>query len=161
MRATTLIEIMVVMLIITVVISAAFGGVDIVKRLLTTHLVKYQEQTELYSSHSHLSRIIERADSVKQNYTSSLSLIRDRAEHSELILEDSVLTVIINDNRDTIMRKVLGLWLVNGIESDTVMVQTHNITLYFPTKPNIGKKIIENSIKEEDKYNYDDKPIIQ
>ncbi len=157
MRATTMVEILVVLIIVSIVIGSAFSGVEIVKRLLSIQLSKQLDNIDMYSSRTQLMKIVEMADSAHKEYDNNILLFKHNKSFSELIHSDSFLIVDVLKVSDTLFNNVMDIQLIKGEGSDSVVVIMNNTRLIFNTKPQIYNK----HLNEEAKYSYDNKKDIK
>lgn len=128
LKASTLAEMMVVMIISGIIIGLLFDGVNIFRKysnIITTHFLA---SNKLLTTSSHLTSLIENSDSLKQEQ--EIIIYRKGAIFSEIRLSDSLLII----NNDTLPLKVNEIEVKPSLRTDTLKVKTNDRTLYFATR---------------------------
>lgn len=145
LKASTLAEMMVVMIISGIIIGLLFDGVNIFRKysnVITTHFLA---SNKLLTTSNHLTSLIENSDSLKQEQEQEIIIYRKGAIFSEIRLSDSLL-IICND---TLSLKVTEIEVKTSLRADTLKVKTNDKTLYFTTRERPEVEVIKQIEQKE------------
>lgn len=132
MKASTIIELLIVMIITGIVIGLTFEGVDIFRRYSRKITNEIVTRNDLLNQYLSLQTIIGKSDSLTL-YKELVQLHRKGTVFGELSVEDSLLLLHFVNTTDTLPIKVVSLDVKAGMQTDTLIVHTKTITLLFNT----------------------------
>ncbi len=132
-KASTMIEILVVMIISGIVIGLTFEGMDIFRRFSGKVAGEIVKTDGLFSTYTSLNTIVGNSDSLTLK-NDTVGLYRKRYVFGNIYTEDSKLIIRILNNSDTLPVNVESLKIKSGTVTDTLFVETEKITLYVCTK---------------------------
>ena len=132
LKASTLVEMMIVMIVSGIIVGLIFEGIDIFRRYshkITDEIVTSSDLLNLYLS---LETIVGRSDSLT-NDGDIVQLHRKGAIIGEIELVDSCLIIIFSKQIDILPQKVESVGINWGPQTDTLKVETGRLTLQFHT----------------------------
>lgn len=132
MKASTIIELLIVMIITGIVIGLTFEGVDIFRRYSRKITNEIVTRNDLLNQYLSLQTIIGKSDSLTL-HKELVQLHRKGTVFGELSVEDSLLLLHFVNTTDTLPIKVVSLDVKAGMQTDTLIVHTKTITLLFNT----------------------------
>lgn len=132
MKASTIIELLIVMIITGIVIGLTFEGVDIFRRYSRKITNEIVTRNDLLNQYLSLQTIIGKSDSLTLSHD-AVCLHRKGTVFGELSVEDSLLLLHFVNTTDTLPIKVVSLDVSVGTQTDTLIVHTETITLLFNT----------------------------
>ncbi|MDR1347622.1 MAG: type II secretion system GspH family protein [Prevotellaceae bacterium] len=124
-KAFTLTELLVVMLIAGIIISGIMEGFSLVHRIILDRQAKITENMDVYDAYHHLENVITNSDSVAVDENNNLNFYRESDYQSSLYRENSFLTVKLANITDTVLKNVSSLKLIKSelpYISDTVAI---------------------------------------
>lgn len=127
-KASTLPELMVVMIVAGVVIGLLFDGVELFRRYSGQIAGSLTQNSELLTVTNWLTVITESSDSLRQE--DDVKAYRKGAVQTTISISDSLLVI----GNDTLPIKVTAIEVKENPNADTLRIETEQQTLYFTTR---------------------------
>lgn len=127
-KASTLPELMVVMIVAGVVIGLLFDGVELFRRYSGQIAGFLTQNSELLTVTNWLTVITESSDSLRQE--DDVKVYRKGAVQTTISISDSLLVI----GNDTLPIKVTVIEVKENPNADTLRIETEQRTLYFTTR---------------------------
>ncbi|MBE9488435.1 MAG: hypothetical protein IMY73_04545 [Bacteroidetes bacterium] len=143
-KASTIIELLIVMIISGIIIGLTFEGIDIFHKYSRKISNEIMLNDNLLKQYLSLNTIIDKSDSLTFD-NKVVFLYRKGLVFGKIYRDNSNLLVNLSNMTDTLPIKIASLNVCLGVLSDTLIVETETITLVFntieqvviPTKKNI------------------------
>lgn len=162
LRASTLVETLVMMLVAGIVFLAAMDSLTLLSRLVTRRTVAIVETERQSEGFARIAHLLATADSLAAEEespavygTSPLTIWRG-GHPSQLLSRDSAVLFVAGGFRDTLLRRVGRMrFLQYGAAADTVEIKAAGHTLKFPV-PKPARQRYETTIAGiENGYGYE------
>lgn len=150
LRASTLVEIMVVMILTGLVIGSLMEGVDIIRRLTAKVADELGGDSELIDTYTRLDRLVISCDSINEK----MQLFRQGVVYGSITQSDSAIVVTVLGQADTLPLKVHSIKLFCGDVADSILIDFGTLKLLLETAKR-PEAITENQTEKlEIKYLY-------
>ena len=149
LKASTMVEMLVVMIISGVVVGLLFEGVDIFRKYSHKITDEIVTSSDLLNSYLSLETIVGRSDSLT-NDGEIVKLHRKGAIIGEIELIESELIINFAEQIDTLPVIVESVAINWGAQTDTLKVETETITLLFQTVRQAEITTTENNYYEDE-----------
>ncbi|MCL2562128.1 MAG: hypothetical protein FWE10_07430 [Rikenellaceae bacterium] len=164
-RAMTLAEVLVMMIVAGVVFLAVMDGFGLLRRHAMKVAGRITENSSFYEGYYRLEELVANADSITRNDSGAI-FWRGGAQAAGVALIDSMLIARYAAVSDTLMRRVEMLRLasrvgggnVHGrVDTLAVVVRTGagNLTVAFPATPPVQVVAAQNIAQREEEYIYE------
>lgn len=145
-KASTLPELLVVMIISGIVIGLLFDGVELFRRYSNQLVEHLTQSNNLLTVTNWITAITENCDSIRQRQ--DVMTYRKGAVHTTISISDSLL--LIND--EILPIKVTSIGVRENPNADTLIVETEKLSLYFITRRKPETEVIYQIEAKEDEY---------
>ena len=162
--ASTLVEVLILMILSGVVFLSIMDGFGLLNRFLDRTSQRISEQTEQYAGYFRTVDLAGDSDSLISEGERTLALYRKGGIHARLSLADSALIVRQDERSDTLLRNVVRLRTVPepvpGARIDTMIVELRSeqdsvLSIGFlPRRP--PDPLLEKLSEQEAKYRYEE-----
>ncbi|MDR2293309.1 MAG: type II secretion system GspH family protein [Prevotellaceae bacterium] len=157
-KAFTLAELLVVLIIAGIIMLSIMEGFGLVRRITLDKQTQIAENMDIYDAYYHLENIINNSDSVVADNNGNLTFYADSDYRSLMYRENSFLLINFAGINDTVLKNISDLRLIkNDLSyiSDTVSIDityrdTANVCWKF-TVPASDKKIFDLTMEEKEK----------
>jgi prepilin-type N-terminal cleavage/methylation domain-containing protein len=157
-KAFTLTELLVVMIIAGIIMLSIMEGFNLVYRITFNKQTQIVENMDIYDAYYHLENIINNSDSVIAGYNDNLTFYTDNGYHSSMYKENNFLIISFAGINDTVLKNISELKLIEtGLNyiPDTVAINiaykdTATASWKF-TVPVSGEKIFNQTMDENEK----------
>jgi prepilin-type N-terminal cleavage/methylation domain-containing protein len=157
-KAFTLAELLVVMIIAGIIILSIMEGFALIHRITFNKQNQIIENMDIYDAYYHLESVIGNSDSVVTDDNGNLTFYNDSNYHSVIYKENSCLIMNFAGTNDTVLKNISELRLIKKEQtylSDTVAIdisyQDTSTVCWKFTVPVSAEKIFELTMEEKEK----------
>jgi len=157
LRASTLAELLVVMVISSIILLLLTDGLHLFGRYTQVITNRVVRNAEIWNSYCRLESLVTSADSLLLTPSGSVE-VYNKGRAGTLSVSDGMLLFLRNDTRDTLFHSVIGMGILSARDGNdslsiTLSINEERLRIAFspPQKPEISRYELKNL---EEKYGY-------